>query len=217
MRPRHALEVPKTIPISPRSLAILPAHLMSDPNHKPEPTKDAPQDANNDGQPQPRDQAAQETSLETLLAEAQAKIEQQRDAWLRALADADNARKRATMDVAAAQKFAIEGFVQELLPVVDSLEAALGADGVDSETLRSGVALTLKQLRAAFEKSYVAEIAPAAGERFDPNRHEAMAAVEADAEPNTVVALLQKGYTLNDRMVRPALVTVAKPRPANDA
>jgi len=190
---------------------------MSDPNHKPEPNEDAPQDPRNDAQPPSSDETAQGPSLETLLAEAQAKIEQQRDAWLRALADADNARKRAALDIAAAQKFAVEGLVQELLPVIDSLEAALGADGVDAETLRSGVELTLKQLRAAFEKSYVAEIAPAAGERFDPNRHEAMAAVEADAEPNTVVALLQKGYTLNDRMVRPALVTVAKPRPANDA
>jgi len=189
---------------------------MSDPNHKPEPTEDAPQDARNDAQPQPSDETAQETSLETLLAESRAKIEQQRDAWLRALADADNARKRAAMDIATAQKFAVEGFVQELLPVIDSLEAALGADGVDFETLRSGVELTLKQLRAAFEKSYVGEIAPAVGERFDPNRHEAMAAVDTDAEPNTVVALMQKGYALNERVVRPALVTVAKPRPAND-
>jgi molecular chaperone GrpE len=190
---------------------------MSDPIHKPEPAEDAQQEAGNDAQPRPTGESAQDPSLETRLAEAQARIEQQHDAWLRALADADNARKRAAMDVAAAHKFAVEGFVQELLPVLDSLEAALAANGVDFETLRSGVELTLKQLCAAFEKSYVVVIAPVAGEKFDPNRHEAMAAVESDAEPNTVVALMQKGYSLNERVVRPALVTVAKPRPANDA
>ncbi|HEV2431799.1 MAG TPA: nucleotide exchange factor GrpE [Burkholderiales bacterium] len=143
-------------------------------------------------------------SLEEQLAEAQARIEQQRDAMMRAVADADNARKRAQAEAAAAQKYALERFAENLLPVLDSLEAAVkSADP-------SGVELTLKQLRAALEKSYVREIDPKSGERFDPYRHQAMAAVEADAEPNTVVAVMQKGYHLHDRVLRPALVTVAK-------
>ncbi len=214
---RHkALEAPKTIPIS-RRLQAIHALAMSDPSQRPEPPEDAQQDTRNDPNTQPAGDAVEEPTLETRLAEAQAKLEQQRDAWLRAVADADNARKRAAADMATVQKFAVESFVQELLPVIDSLEAALGAEVVDPKTLRGGVELTLKQLRTAFDKSNVAEIAPAAGERFDPNRHQAMAVVESDAEPNTVVEVMQKGYTLNERVVRPALVTVAKPRPANDA
>lgn len=149
-------------------------------------------------------QPEQEKSLEQLLAEAQAKIEEQRDAMMRAVADADNARKRAQAEAAAAQKYALERFAENLLPVLDSLEAA--AKSGDT----SGVELTLKQLRAALEKSFVREIEPKPGERFDPHRHQAMAAVEADAEPNTVVAVMQKGYHLHDRVLRPALVTVAK-------
>lgn len=190
---------------------------MSDTTRKPEPINETTPEIGDAPAPEQAGEASREKSLEALLADAQAKIEQQRDAWLRAVADADNARKRAMMDIAAAQKFAVEGFVQDLLPVLDSLEAALSAQAADPDTLRSGVELTLRQLRAAFDKSNVAEIAPAAGERFDPNQHQAMAAVESDAEPNTVVALMQKGYRLHDRMVRPALVSVAKPRPANDA
>ena len=150
-------------------------------------------------------QPQQQKSLEELLAEAQAKIEQQRDTMMRAVADADNARKRAQAEAAAAQKYALERFAENLLPVLDSLEAAVNSGDT------SGVELTLKQLRAALEKSSVREIEPKPGERFDPHRHQAMAAVEADAEPNTVVAVMQKGYHLHDRVLRPALVTVAKP------
>lgn len=153
-------------------------------------------------------QPQQQKSLEELLAEAQAKIEQQRDAMMRAVADADNARKRAQAEAAAAQKYALERFAESLLPVLDSLEAAVRSGDT------SGVELTLKQLRAALEKSSVREIEPKPGERFDPHRHQAMAAVEAPAgemrEPNTVVAVMQKGYHLHDRVLRPALVTVAK-------
>ena len=150
-------------------------------------------------------QQPQEKSLEELLAEAQAKIEEQRDAMMRALADAENARKRAQAEAASARKYALESFAEGLLPVVDSLEAALKT----ADT--SGVELTLKQMRSALEKSSVREVDPKPGERFDPHRHQAMAAVEAaGAEPNTVVATMQKGYVLHDRVLRPALVTVAK-------
>jgi molecular chaperone GrpE len=153
---------------------------------------------------EPQKTGEEQKSLEQLLAEAQAKIEQQRDTMMRAVADADNARKRAQAEAAAAQKYALERFAENLLPVLDSLEAA--AKSGDT----SGVELTLKQLRGALEKSYVREIDPKPGERFDPHRHQAMAAVEAEAEPNTVVAVMQKGYHLHDRVLRPALVTVAK-------
>jgi len=149
----------------------------------------------------------QEKSLEELLAEAQAKMEQQRDTLMRALADAENARKRAQADVTTARKYALESFAEGLLPVMDSLEAAQKTGDI------SGVELTLKQLRTALEKSSIREIDPKAGERFDPHRHQAMAAVEADADPNTVVAVMQKGYSLHDRVLRPALVTVAKSKP----
>ena len=154
--------------------------------------------------------SAEDKTLDKLLAEAQARIDEQRDAWLRALAEADNVRKRAQADVAAAHKYAIERFAESLLPVMDSLEAALGATEGAPPALRDGVELTLKQLKTAFQKAHLVEIAPAPGERFDPHCHQAMAAVESPAEPNTVVEVMAKGYGLHDRIIRPALVTVAK-------
>lgn len=156
---------------------------------------------------QPREGAG-DKSLEELLAEAQAKIEQQRETLMRALAEAENARKRAQAETVAGQKYALERFAEGLLPVMDSLEAALQSKDI------SGVDLTLRQLKSTLEKANIREITPAAGERFDPHRHQAMAAVEAPPgemrEPNTVVSVLQKGYSLADRVLRPALVTVAK-------
>lgn len=154
--------------------------------------------------------SAEDQTLEKLLAEAQKRLEEQREAWLRAIADGENARKRAQVEIASAHKFAIERFAEGLVPVCDSLEATLAAAGEASEALRSGVELTLKQLRGALEKAGVAEINPAVGERFDPNFHQAMAAVESPAEPNSVVAVMVKGYRLHERILRPALVTVAK-------
>ncbi|TMH92241.1 MAG: nucleotide exchange factor GrpE [Betaproteobacteria bacterium] len=154
---------------------------------------------------------SEDRPLAELLAEAQAKLELQRDSMMRALADAENARKRAQTEAAAAQKYALERFAEQLLPVVDSLQAALDSENTSPEALRSGVELTLKQLGTALERANLREIAPAKGERFDPHRHHAMAAVEArSCEPNTVVSLMQKGYMLHDRVLRPALVTVAK-------
>ncbi len=152
----------------------------------------------------------EEKTLDQLLADAQARIEEQKDAWLRAMAEAENARKRARADVEAAHKFAIERMAESLLPVMDSLGATLAAAEGAPQALRDGVELTLRQLKAAFQKAGLAEIAPAAGERFDPHRHQAMAAVESAAEPNTVAAVVLAGYSLHDRVIRPALVTVAK-------
>ncbi len=158
--------------------------------------------------------AAPARSLEELLAEAESKLQEQKDAWLRALADAENARKRAQNDIASAHKYGVERLAEALVPVMDSLQAALADETSDRAALRSGVEITAKQLQAAFEKASLAEINPAAGDKFDPNFHQAMSAVESDAAPNTVVQVMQKGYRLHDRLVRPALVTVAKARAA---
>ena len=153
-------------------------------------------------------------SLEELLRQAELKAEEHHDAYLRARAETDNIRKRAQLDVQNAHKFGVESFANALLPVKDSLEAALAAQNNTVETLRGGVELTLKQLATAFEKFSLAEINPI-GQKFDPHRHQAMSMVEADAEPNTVVQVLQQGYALYDRVVRPALVCVAKGKDAS--
>jgi molecular chaperone GrpE len=148
-------------------------------------------------------------SIEELLRQAELKAAEHHDAYLRARAESDNIRKRAQIDVQNAHKFGVESFSNALLPVKDSLEAALAAQNDTVETLRGGVELTLKQLATAFEKFSLTEINPL-GQKFDPHRHQAMTMVEADAEPNTVVQVLQKGYALYDRVLRPALVCVAK-------
>ncbi|MEO6021650.1 MAG: nucleotide exchange factor GrpE [Burkholderiales bacterium] len=150
-----------------------------------------------------------EPTLEQQLLDAQAKATEHYDAFLRARAEQDNAAKRAIADVSNARKFAVESFANELLGVKDSLEAALAQQAPTFETLKAGVELTLKQLNAAFERAKVAELNPL-GEKFDPHKHQAIAMVEAEATPNTVVSVLQKGYQLNDRVLRPAMVTVAK-------
>ena len=148
-------------------------------------------------------------SLQEMIRKLELQAQEHYDAWLRAKAEADNIRKRAQADVANAHKYAVEGFATELLPVRDALEAALAADNASIEALRQGVELTLKQVNSAFDKFAIREINPV-GEKFDPHRHQAMTTVESDKTPNTVVHVLQKGYTLHDRVLRPALVTVAK-------
>lgn len=148
-------------------------------------------------------------SLEEQLRQAEAQAQTHHDAWLRARAEADNMRKRAQVDIANAHKYALEGFSSALLPVRDSLEAALATETITVESLREGVELTLRQVDNAFEKFAIKEVNPT-GEKFDPNRHQAMTAVESDQPANTVLHVFQKGYTLNDRVLRPALVTVSK-------
>jgi len=148
-------------------------------------------------------------SLETLLKQAELAAQEHHDAWLRARAEADNIRKRAQADIANAHKYAIENFSSALLAVKDSLEAALATTNASIDTVNSGVELTLKQLNSVFEKFNLTAIDPA-GQKFDPHRHQAIGVVDSDAEPNTVVQVLQKGYLLNDRVIRPAMVMVAK-------
>lgn len=148
-------------------------------------------------------------SLQEALRQAELKAEEHHDAWLRAKAEGENIRRRAQEDIAKASKFAAERFATAMLPVKDSLEAALAVDNQSVEKLREGVELTLKQLASAFDGAKVAEENPI-GQKFDPNRHQAIGALESDAEPNSVVTVLQKGYLLNDRVIRPAMVMVAK-------
>ncbi len=149
--------------------------------------------------------------LEAALAAAQAEVARLNEEFLRAKAETENTRRRAAEDVAKAHKYGIESFASSLLAVKDSLEAALAVEAPTTESLHQGVELTERQLVAAFEKAGLAAISPQ-GERFDPHRHEAMGQAESDQEPNTVAAVLRKGYLLNDRVIRPALVMVARKR-----
>jgi molecular chaperone GrpE len=156
--------------------------------------------------------AAAPAGFEAALAEAQARIAELQESFLRAKAETENVRRRAQEDVAKAHKFAIESFAEHLLPVVDSLEAAVAHSSDDLQKVREGVELTLRQLNGALEKGRVVAINPPAGEKFDPHRHQAISMMPAEQEPNTVVSVLQKGFVIADRVLRPALVTVAQPK-----
>lgn len=158
------------------------------------------------------DPAPAEPSPEQKLAELEAKHAEMADAYLRAKAEVENTRRRSDEEMSKARKFAVEGFAESLLPVKDSLEAALAIENATAEQLREGTHATLRQLSAALERSRVLEIAPAAGSKFDPHQHQAISVVPAEQEAGTVVAVLQKGYLIADRVLRPALVTVSAPK-----
>jgi molecular chaperone GrpE len=145
-------------------------------------------------------------------AELEAKVNELNDAYLRAKAETDNVRRRSDEEVAKARKFAIESFADSLLPVRDSLEAALANAQAAPDKLIEGVETTLRQLTSAFERNRLVEIAPPAGTKFDPHQHQAISAVPSDQDANTIVAVLQKGYLITDRVLRPALVTVSAPK-----
>nr|WP_315598079.1 nucleotide exchange factor GrpE [uncultured Cupriavidus sp.] len=145
------------------------------------------------------------------VAELEAKAKEHFDMFLRATAEGENIRRRSQDEVAKAHKFAIENFADNLVPVMDSLQAALADNTGDLAKLREGVELTARQLAAAFERGKIVELNPV-GEKFDPHRHQAISMVPSEQEPNTVVSVLQRGYTIADRVLRPALVTVSAPR-----
>ena len=147
---------------------------------------------------------------EIVILKAQA--EGLKDQMLRAAADVQNARRRADEEISKARKFAVEGFADSLLPVLDSLEAGLAIQNVTPEQLREGAEATLRQLKSALERNKVIEINPAAGTKFGPHHHQAISVVPAEQEANTVVTVLQKGYLIADRVLRPALVTVTAPK-----
>lgn len=159
---------------------------------------------------------AGEAALEEKLASAEAKTAQLEDAFLRAKAELENYRRRAQEDIARAHKFSIEVFAEALLPVKDSLESALMVEAPSVESLQEGVEMTLKQLQAAFEKNRLEEINPLPGDKLDPARHHAISMVPADQDANTIIYVLQKGYMLADRLLRPALVTVAQGKAGAD-
>jgi len=146
------------------------------------------------------------------LESLQAQLDEANDTVLRAKADVENARRRADEEVQKARKFAVESFAESLLPVIDSLEAALSVEQSTVEQMREGVSATQKQLLSALERSKVVQINPPNGEKFNPHQHQAISVLPAEQEPNTVVSVLQKGYLLADRVLRPALVTVTAPK-----
>lgn len=155
---------------------------------------------------------AVDSDFEEKLLQTEARLAELQDAFLRAKADAENIRRRAQEDISKAHKFAVESFAESMILVKDSLEMALKVETVSVEALREGTEVTLRQLANAFEKNRLLEINPAVGEKLDPTKHQAVSVVPAEQEANTVVEVLQKGYTISDRLLRPALVTVAQAR-----
>ncbi|MCW5617831.1 MAG: nucleotide exchange factor GrpE [Nitrosomonas sp.] len=162
------------------------------------------------GQREPGEQP----DLAQLLKDAERKAVEHHDAWLRAKAEAENVRRRAQTDVSNAHKYAVENFSTELLTVMDSLEAALAVENASVENFKNGMELTQKQLTAVFDKFSIKTLNPA-GEKFDPHQHQAMCTVDSELEPNTVVQVMQKGYKLHERVIRPALVMVSKAKDAD--
>jgi len=148
-------------------------------------------------------------SPEEMIKQAELKAQEHYDAWMYAKAEGENIRRRAMEDVSKAQKFAVERFANEMLSVMDSLQAGLAVQNTTVESFKSGMELTLKQLSSVFEKFHIKELNPV-GEKFDAHKHQAIATIESEQEANTVVNVMQKGYSLNDRVLRPAMVTVAK-------
>ena len=146
------------------------------------------------------------------IAALQAKVTELQDQYVRGQAEVQNARRRADDEVSKARKFALESFADSLLPVLDSLEAGLAVQTATPEQIREGAEATLRQLKSALERNKVIAIDPAAGAKFDPAQHQAISVVPAEQEANTVVTVLQKGYLIAERVLRPALVTVAAPK-----
>lgn len=152
------------------------------------------------------------TQAQADVAILQAKVAELQDQYVRGQAEVQNARRRADEEVSKARKFAVESFADSMLPVVDSLEAGLAIQEATSQQIREGAEATLRQLKSALERNKVLAIDPAAGTKFDPHQHQAISVVPAEQEANTIVSVLQKGYLIADRVLRPALVTVSAPK-----
>ncbi len=167
---------------------------------------DATLDENNNSS---EESVTETLSLEEQLIQAQEKVAEMQDAFLRARAEMENVRRRAQEDVNKAHKFAVEGFAQAMLAVKDSLEMSLKVDAPTVESIKEGVEATLRQLTHVFEQNKLMVVLPEKGEKLDPMKHQAISTVPSDQTPNTIVEVLQKGYTLSDRLLRPAIVVVA--------
>lgn len=198
-------------PMQERNQTPTEQHVDQDPGRLTEAPDGAATQAADEPPQGPSDHRDVVPSLQESLRTAELKASEHHDAWLRAKAETENVRRRAQEDIAKASRFAAEKFAAAMLPVKDSLEAALVVDNQTLEKLIEGVELTLKQLDAAFENAGLSEEHPL-DQKFDPHKHQAITTVEADREPNTVVNVLQKGYLLHERVIRPALVIVSKPR-----
>jgi len=188
---------------------------MSDPTHIPTPAAHNADQPATPGTEPTADHAAPSDPLAAAQAEIaalQAKAAELQDQYVRGQAEVQNARRRADDEVSKARKFALESFADSLLPVVDSLEAGLAVQTATPEQIREGAEATLRQLTSALERNKVIAINPAAGAKFDPAQHQAISVVPAEQEANTVVAVLQKGYLIAERVLRPALVTVSAPK-----
>jgi molecular chaperone GrpE len=205
----HALEFPIVAPI-PINDPTVPAAMSASEqtSQDPQTSSQTPVEAGVEG----AEMAPGASSAEQRLAELEGKHAEMADAYLRAKAEVENTRRRADEEVAKARKFALESFAESLLPVRDSLEAALTIANATPEQLLEGTKATLAQLSQALERNRIVEISPPAGTRFDPHQHQAISMVPAEQEANTVVAVLQKGYLIAERVLRPALVTVAAPK-----
>ncbi|CAM5784489.1 nucleotide exchange factor GrpE [Ottowia pentelensis] len=194
---------------------------MSDPNYNPPGAPRPPSPFDSPLSPEEMEAAAaadaadsmaQEQNTQAELTALQAKVTDLVEQAMRAQAEAQNARRRADEEVAKVRKFAVESFAESLLAVVDSLEAALKVENASAEQLLEGTQATHRQLMSVLERNKVSEVNPAPGARFDPTREQAIAMVPADQDPNTIVAVLQKGYVIAERVLRPAMVTVAAPK-----
>ncbi|HWW06797.1 nucleotide exchange factor GrpE [Collimonas sp.] len=175
-------------------------------NHAPAPAPDKDESVS----------APAEPGVEEKLAISEAKLAESQDDYLRVRAELDNMRRRVQEEIARTRKYAIEGFAKSLTPVMDSLETALKIETPSVEALKEGVEITLKQLNSAFEQNQLTEINPMPGEKLDPARHQAISMIPSDQNANTIVSVLQKGYMISDRLLRPALVTVAKEKTSSN-
>ena len=197
---------------------------MSDqPSTEPSSTPEHPLGSGQPSAPSPAPDSAEAPSEATLAADPltqaqaevailQAKVTELQDQYIRGQAEVQNARRRADEEVSKARKFAVESFADSMLPVVDSLEAGLATQEATPQQIREGAEATLRQLKSALERNKVLAIDPAVGSKFDPHQHQAISMVPAEQEANTIVSVLQKGYLIADRVLRPALVTVAAPQ-----
>ena len=192
---------------------------MSDPQPNPAAAAQPSHPVADDGQAHPAAAPLPQSPVEDPMSVLQAELAMVKaqntdlaDQFLRAKAEVENARRRADEEVSKARKFAVESFAESLLPVADSLTAGLAIADASAEQLREGSEATLRQLKSALERHKVIEINPEAGAKFDPHQHQAISVVPAEQEPNTVVMVLQKGYLIADRVLRPALVTVTAPK-----
>ncbi len=206
---RHPLEKSRGGPSLRSWFTPLPLQKMSENNTNPD---HQPLDGMSSAEDQATSDVEALAMAQAELAALKAKSADLADQFLRAKADAENARRRAEDDIAKARKFSLESFAESLLPVADSLEAGLSIKDGTPAQIREGAEATLRQLKSALERNKVIEIAPAAGTKFDPHQHQAISVVPAEQEANTVVSVLQKGYLISERVLRPALVTVTAPK-----